>query len=62
VAVNRAGSKIGQDLGRLAGLNEDPGVIVQDCKTADYAALGADIALAVQTEMLSLNLMPYQRP
>lgn len=60
-AVNRAGPKIGQDLGRLAGLNEDLGVIVQDCETADYAALGADIALVVQTERLSLNLMAYQR-
>jgi len=60
-AVNRAGPKIGQDLGCLAGLNEDLGVIVQDCETADYAALGADIALVVQTERLSLNLMAYQR-
>jgi 2,4-diaminopentanoate dehydrogenase len=60
-AVNRAGPKIGQDLGRLAGLNEDLGVIVQDCETADYAALGADIALVVQTERLSLNLVAYQR-
>ena len=60
-AVNRAGPKIGQDLGRLASLNEDLGVIVQDCETADYAALGADIALVVQTERLSLNLMAYQR-
>ena len=36
-AVNRAGPKIGEDLGRLAGLNEDLGVVVQDCETADYA-------------------------
>jgi hypothetical protein len=54
-AVNRAGPKIGQDLGRLAGLDEDLGVIVQDCETADYAALG------VQTERLSLNLAAYRR-
>ena len=60
-AVNRAGSKIGQDLGRLAGLNEDLEVTVQDCETADYAALGADIALVVQTERLSLNLVAYKR-
>jgi hypothetical protein len=32
-AVNRAGPKIGEDLGRLAGLNEDLGVVVQDCET-----------------------------
>jgi hypothetical protein len=60
-AVNRAGPKIGQDLGRLAGLDQDLGIIVQDCETADYAALGADIALVVQTERLSLNLLAYRR-
>jgi hypothetical protein len=31
-AVNRTGPKIGQDLGRLAGLNEDLGVIVRIAK------------------------------
>ena len=60
-AVNRAGSKIGQDLGRLAGFGEDLGVVVQDCETADYAASGADIAFVVQTERLNLNLMAYRR-
>ncbi|MBZ6384573.1 NAD(P)H-dependent amine dehydrogenase family protein [Pantoea piersonii] len=60
-AVNRAGPKIGVDLGRLAGLNEDLGVVVQDCETADYAAMDADIALVVQTERLSLNFAAYQR-
>ena len=60
-AVNRAGPKIGEDLGRLAGLNEDLGVVVQDCETADYATLDADIALVVQTERLSLNFAAYQR-
>ncbi|MDR5809161.1 hypothetical protein [Caballeronia sp. LZ019] len=60
-AVNRAGPKIGKDLGQVAGLEEDLGVIVQDCETADYAALGADIALVVQTERLSSNLSAYRR-
>jgi hypothetical protein len=60
-AVNRAGPKIGQDLGRLAGLNHELGIIVQDCENADYASLGADIALVVQTERLSLNWSAYQR-
>ena len=55
------GQPVGICLGRLAGLNEDLGVIVQDCETADYAALGMDIALVVKTERLSLNLMAYQR-
>lgn len=60
-AVNRAGPKIGKDLGRLAGLEKDLGVIVQDCDTVDYATLGADIALVVQTERLSLNFAAYRR-
>jgi 2,4-diaminopentanoate dehydrogenase len=60
-AVNRAGPKIGQDLGRLAGLKEDLGVVVQDCETADFATLDADIALVVQMERLSLNFAAYQR-
>lgn len=60
-AVNRAGRKIGKDLGQLAGLKEDLGVIVQVCETVDYATLGADIALVVQTERLSLNFAAYRR-
>jgi hypothetical protein len=60
-AVNRAGPKIGQDLGPLAGLKQDLGITVQDCETADYASFGADIALVVQTERLSLNWSAYQR-
>jgi len=60
-AVNRAGPKIGVDLGRLVGLNEDLGVVVQDCETADYSRMGADIALVVQTERLSVNFAAYQR-
>ena len=60
-AVNRAGPKIGMDLGRVTGLNEDLGIIIQDCETADYSAMNADVALVVQTERLSLNIMAYQR-
>jgi hypothetical protein len=61
-AVNRAGPKIGQDLGRLADLNVNLGVIVQDCETADYASFDAEIALFIQTERLNLNwMMAYSR-
>jgi hypothetical protein len=59
-AVNRAGPKIGQDLGHLAGLEKDLGVIIQDCETTEYNTLGADIALVVQTERLALNMVAYQ--
>ncbi len=44
-AYNRAGDKVGQDLGRVAGLDKDLGVIVQDCEQADYRRLQADIAV-----------------
>ena len=44
-AYNRAGDKVGQDIGRIAGLNRDLGVTVQDSDAADYTGLSADIAL-----------------
>lgn len=60
-AFNRAGAKVGQDLGRLAGLGRDLGVIVQDCDTASYDNLDADIGVVVTTSRLSLNLPAYRR-
>ena len=60
-AYNRAGSKVGQDVGRLAGLGHDIGVIVQDCDTADYGKLDADIGVVAMTNRLSLNLPAYKR-
>jgi hypothetical protein len=60
-AVNRAGPKIGQDLGRIADLGRDLGVIIQDCETADYRAMGADIAIVALTDRLKQNLPAYQR-
>jgi 4-hydroxy-tetrahydrodipicolinate reductase len=62
-AFNRAGSKVGQDLGRVIGLDRDLGVIVQDCETGDYSALKgkADIGIVAQTNLLSANLPAYQR-
>jgi 4-hydroxy-tetrahydrodipicolinate reductase len=60
-AYNRAGDKVGQDVGRLAGLGRDLGVIVQDCETADYGALAADIGVVTTTNLLRQNLPAYQR-
>jgi len=60
-AFNRAGKKVGQDLGRLAGLDRDIGVIVQDCDTADYAAIDADVAIVAVFDRLKLNLPAYSR-
>jgi 4-hydroxy-tetrahydrodipicolinate reductase len=60
-ALNRAGAKIGQDIGQLAGLGRDLGVIVQDCETADYVNLDADIGIVTMTNILSVNLPAYKR-
>lgn len=60
-ALNRAGAKVGRDLGRLAGLDHDIGVIVQDCDTADYAAIEADVAIVAVYDRLKLNLPAYTR-
>lgn len=62
-AFNRGGPKIGQDLGRVIGLNRDLGVIVQDCETGDYTALRgrADIGIVAQTNLLSVNFPAYER-
>jgi 4-hydroxy-tetrahydrodipicolinate reductase len=60
-AYNRAGPKIGQDLGRLAGLDRNMGVIVQDCETASYDGLAADIGVVTVSNRLRDNLPAYQR-
>lgn len=62
-AFNRAGPKVGQDLGREIGLGRDLGVVIQDCETGDYAALRgkADIGIVAQTNLLSVNLPAYRR-
>ena len=62
-AFNRAGPKVGQDLGRVVGLDRDLGVVVQDCETGDYEALRgrADIGIVAQTNLLRVNLPAYRR-
>lgn len=60
-AYNRPGSKVGQDLGRLAGLDRDLGVPVQDSETADYSAAGADIAIVAVSDRLAVNMPSYER-
>ncbi len=59
-AYNRAGDKIGQDLGSLAGLDKDLGVVVQDCEGADYSALEADVALIAASDLLEVNYPAYE--
>lgn len=60
-AFNRAGAKVGQDLGRLSGLGRDLGVIVQDCETADYSAAEADIAIVAADDLLHINYPAYEK-
>ena len=60
-AYNRAGNKVGQDLGRLAGLQHDLGIVVQDCDKADYDAVEADIVLNATTDLLERNMAVYER-
>lgn len=60
-AYNRAGDKIGKDVGRLAGLGYDLGVPVQDCETADYAGVQADIGVVTTTNRLAQNMPAYRR-
>ena len=54
-------SKVGQDIGRLAGLDHDYGVVVQDCDKADYSTLVADIGIVTMYDVLKDNFPAYQR-
>ena len=60
-AYNRAGPKVGQDLGRLAGLDRDLGVIVQDCDTASYDKIDADVTLVSTADSIRTNMPAYNR-
>ena len=45
----------------MAGPNSNLVIFVEDCAAANYDAFGANIALVVQTERLSLNCSAYHR-
>ncbi|MDB5724567.1 MAG: 4-hydroxy-tetrahydrodipicolinate reductase [Novosphingobium sp.] len=60
-AYNRAGPKIGQDLGQVAGLDRELGIAVQDFDTADFAGLEADIAVVTHRDLLKDNMPAYRR-
>jgi len=60
-AYNRAGAKVGRDLGELAGLAAPLGIIVEDCETADYTASGANIAIHSVADRLEYNWPAYKR-
>lgn len=60
-AVNRAGPKIGQDLGTLAGLAQPIGVKVRDADKVDLASFGADVAVVAVSDFLVDNMAHHHR-
>jgi 2,4-diaminopentanoate dehydrogenase len=60
-AFNRAGPKVGRDLGRVAGLERDLGVVVQDNESGDYGGLDADIGVVTHQDLLRFNMDAYRR-
>ena len=60
-AVNRSGEKVGKDLGQVIGLERDIGVIIEDCETADYQAMNADIAIETTQDRLKDVITGYER-
>jgi len=59
-AYNRAGEKIGRDIGELAGI-EPLGVLVEDCEEAHYGSSGANIAIHSVADRLDYNWPGHQR-
>lgn len=59
-AFNRAGEKVGKDVGELAGIGKI-GVVVQDCDLADYGNLEADIGVVTTTNLLETNHDAHSR-
>lgn len=60
-AFNRSGPKVGQDLGQVAGLGRDLGVIIQDSEKGDYDNLNANIGVVTHRDLLQSNLDAYRR-
>jgi len=59
-AYNRAGEKVGRDLGELAGI-EPLGILVEDCELADYSSSGANIAIHSVADRLDYNWPGHKR-
>jgi 2,4-diaminopentanoate dehydrogenase len=60
-AINRAGPKIGHDLGLLCGLGRPIGVTVQDESVFDLDSVHADIAVVTSTDRIAINFSTYKR-
>ena len=59
-AYNRAGDKVGRDLGELIGRGPI-GVVVEDCELADFSSLQADITFVAVSDRLDVNFPAYER-
>ena len=60
-AYNRAGPKVGKDLGEVTGLGRKLGVIVEDIATADLTSVKADVGISTQSNNLRVDLPTYKR-
>jgi len=59
-AFNRKGEKVGQDVGQVAGLGRDLGIVVQDSDRVPYVDISADIVLIAAGNTLAENMMAYE--
>ena len=59
-AYNRAGEKVGRDIGELAGI-EPLGVLVEDCEEANYGSSGANNAIHSVADRLDYNWPGHRR-
>lgn len=60
-AYNRAGDKIGRDLGEVIGLDRAIGVTVQDIATADLSGTGAHVGICCQSNDLRRDMPTYRK-
>lgn len=60
-AYNRAGDKIGKDIGEVRNGTTPIGVVVEDCDTVDFSKLDVDLAFVAMTDRLANNIEAYER-
>ena len=60
-AYNRAGDKVGNDVGLLNNGKAPIGVIVEDCDQVDFGQLDVDLAIVATTDRLADNWPVHER-
>ena len=53
---NRAGDKVGQDIGEVRDGKTPIGVAVEDCEKVDFSKLNVDLAFVAMTDRLANNI------